>query len=242
LEETLRLLYLLQKVDSNLDDVEELKGDLPDTVRDLKRQIDELTVKLNAKQAFIDEFVSSRNKADNDIKDFEEKLKKYKEQQYQVRNNKEYDAITKEIDFAEESVKILSKQFEDFENRMSVAKSELEEFQGSLDELSGTLKEKADELAIVSKETEDEELKYNNERQKIVVRLNKDIIGRYDKIRTGSGKAVSTIRKQSCGGCGNRIPPQHIMEIRRNDKIYLCQHCGRIIVSDELAHTANAVK
>ena len=242
MEETLRLLYLLQKVDSNLDDVEELKGDLPETVKGLKKEIAELTEKANAKQKFIDEFVASRNTADNDIKDCEEKLKKYKEQQYQVRNNKEYDAITKEIDFAEETIKTLSKQFEDFENQMSIAKSELEEFQGSLNELNESLKEKSDELAVVSKETEEEELKYNHEREKIVVRLNKDILGRYDKIRSGRGKAVSTIRKQSCSGCGNRVPPQHIMEIRRNDKIYLCQHCGRIVVSDELAHAANSVK
>jgi len=239
LEETLRLLYLLQKVDSNLDDVEELKGDLPEAVRTLKEEIAELDGKAAAKQQYIDEFVATRNKADNHIKDFEEKLKRYKEQQYQVRNNKEYDAITKEIEFAEESVRTLSKQFEDFENQMSVAKIELEEFTGRLAELNETLKEKADELAVVSKETEDEELKYNHEREKIVARLDKDILGRYAKIRSGRGKAVSTIRKNSCSGCGNRVPPQHIMEIRRNDRVYLCQHCGRIIVSDELALAAN---
>ncbi|MFA6457444.1 MAG: C4-type zinc ribbon domain-containing protein [Bacteroidota bacterium] len=242
MEETLRLLYHLQKVDSNLDDVEELKGDLPETVKNLKEEIAAVKEKADAKQKFIDDFVSSRNAADNDIKDFEEKLKKYKEQQYQVRNNKEYDAITKEIDFAEESVKSLSKQFEDFENQMSVAKLELEEYQTNLNELNETLKEKSEELSVVSKETEDEELKYNHEREKIVARLNKEILSRYEKIRTGRGKAVSTIRKQSCSGCGNRVPPQHIMEIRRNDKIYLCQHCGRIIVSDELAQTVNAAK
>jgi predicted nucleic acid-binding Zn-ribbon protein len=239
LEETLRLLYRLQKVDSNLDDVEETKGDLPEIVKNLEEKIAVLTEKAEAKQKYIDEFVSSRNKADNDIKDFEEKLKKYKEQQYQVRNNKEYDAITKEIDFAQESVKTLSKHFEDFENQMSVAKIELEEYNTSLAEFSETLKENKEQLAEVSKETEEEELKYNHEREKIVTRLNKDILSRYEKIRTGRGKAVSIIRKNSCGGCGNRIPPQHIMEIRRNDKVYLCQHCGRIIVSDELA--ANTV-
>jgi predicted nucleic acid-binding Zn-ribbon protein len=242
LEETLRLLYLLQKVDSQLDDVEELKGNLPETVKNLKSEIAVLDEKAAAKQHFIDEFVATRNAADNDIKDFEEKLKKYKEQQYQVRNNKEYDAITKEIEFAEESVKSLTKKFEDFENQMSIAKSELEEYTTQLTDLNEQLKEKADELAVVSKETEDEELKYNHEREKIVTRLDKDILGRYAKIRSGRGKAVSTIRKNSCSGCGNRVPPQHIMEIRRNDKIYLCQHCGRIIVSDELAHTANSVQ
>jgi hypothetical protein len=239
LEQTLRLLYQLQKVDSNLDDVEETKGDLPEIVKGLEDKIADLTEKAAAKQKYIDEFVSSRNKADNDIKDFEEKLKKYKEQQYQVRNNKEYDAITKEIDFAQESVKTLAKQFEDFENQMSIAKSELEEYTSSLEEYSESLKERKEELAEVSKETEEEELKYNHEREKIVTRLNKDILFRYEKIRSGRGKAVSVIRKNSCSGCGNRIPPQHIMEIRRNDKIYLCQHCGRIIVSDELPANAS---
>lgn len=235
MEETLRLLHQLQKVDSNLDDVEETKGDLPEIVKNLEDKIAVLTEKAAAKQKYIDEFVSSRNKADDDIKDFEEKLKKYKEQQYQVRNNKEYDAITKEIDFAEESVKTLGKQFENFENLMSVAKSELEEYTSALTEYSEALKERKEELAEVSKETEEEELKYNHQRQKIVTRLSKDIVSRYEKIRSGRGKAVSIVRKNSCSGCGNRIPPQHIMEIRRNDKIYLCQHCGRIIVSDELA-------
>jgi len=232
----------LQKVDSHLDDVEELKGDLPETVKNLKTEIAELDEKAASKQKYIDEFVATRNKADNDIKDFEEKLKKYKEQQYQVRNNKEYDAITKEIEFAEESVKTLTKQFEDFENQMSIAKNELEEIGTLLADLNEQLQEKADELAIVSKETEEEELKYNHEREKIVTRLNKDILGRYAKIRTGRGKAVATIRKNSCSGCGNRVPPQHIMEIRRNDKIYLCQHCGRIVVSDELAQATNSVQ
>ncbi|NUN69734.1 MAG: hypothetical protein HUU02_08495 [Bacteroidetes bacterium] len=217
-----------------------MKGDLPEAVRTLKEEIAELDGKAAAKQQYIDEFVATRNKADNDIKDFEEKLKRYKEQQYQVRNNKEYDAITKEIEFAEESVRTLTRQFEDFENQMSVAKNELEEFNGRLSELNEVLKEKAAELSVVSKETEDEELKYNHEREKIVARLDKEILARYAKIRSGRGKAVSTIRKNSCSGCGNRVPPQHIMEIRRNDRIYLCQHCGRIIVSDELAQTATA--
>ncbi len=242
LEETLRLLYHLQKVDSNLDDVEELKGDLPEKVRHFTAEVEELNEKIKAKQSFIDEFVATRNKADNDIKDFEEKLKKYKEQQYQVRNNKEYDAITKEIDFAEESIKTLTTQFEDFENQMSVAKLELEEYQTRLAELNEILKEKTEELNVVSQETEEEELKFKHEREKIVARLDKEMFVRYTKIRSGRGKAVSTIRKNSCSGCGNRVPPQHIMEIRQNDKIYLCQHCGRIIVSDELAQTANAVR
>ncbi|MEW5799729.1 MAG: C4-type zinc ribbon domain-containing protein [Bacteroidota bacterium] len=237
MEETLRLLYQLQRVDSNLDEVEEMKGDLPETVRTLEGLIAELTAKVNEKQSYINTSVEARNKADNDIKDFEEKLKKYKAQQYQVRNNKEYDAITKEIEFAEESIKTLTKQFEDFENQMSVAKAELTELQNKLTEQQMFLNERKSELAEVSKETEDEENKYTHEREKILVRISKDHLSKYEMIRSARGKAVVTVRKNSCGGCGNRIPPQHIIEIRRNDKMYVCQHCGRIVISDDLART-----
>lgn len=239
MEESLRLLYLLQRIDSNLDDVEEMKGDLPNVVRNLEAQIAELTTKINEKQQYIDSSIEARNKADNDINEFQEKLKKYKAQQYQVRNNKEYDAITKEIDFAEESIKTLTKQFEDFENQMSVTKSELAELQAKLAELETSLKEKKEELAEVTKETEDEEIRYTHEREKLIVRINKEHLSKYEKIRSARGKAVVTVRKNSCGGCGNRIPPQHLIEIRRNDRMYVCQHCGRIIVSNELAQSVS---
>lgn len=235
MKDTLRLLYHLQLIDSNLDDVEELKGDLPAAVRDLEAQIGELSAKVQSKQSFIDAFVEARNNADNDVNDFEEKLKKYKSQQYQVRNNKEYDAITKEIDFAEESIRTLTKDFEDFENKMSIAKTELGDLQSQLDELTAVLDGKKKELAEVSKETEEEELKYRHEREKLLVRISKDYLYKYEMIRTARGKAIVPFRKHSCGGCGNRIPPQHIIEIRRDDKLYVCQHCGRIVVSEEMA-------
>jgi predicted nucleic acid-binding Zn-ribbon protein len=235
LKDTLRLLYQLQLIDSNLDDVEELKGDLPAAVRDLDARVAELNAKVQTKQSFIDTFVEARNKADNDVKDYEEKLKKYKTQQYKVRNNKEYDAITKEIEFAEESIRTLTKEFEDFENKMSIAKTELAEVQIQLDSLNEELAEKKKELSEVSKETEEEELKYKHEREKLLVRISKDNLYKYEMIRSARGKAVVPFRKHSCGGCGNRIPPQHIIEIRRDDKLYVCQHCGRIVVSDELA-------
>lgn len=235
MKDTLRLLYQLQLIDSNLDDVEELKGDLPATVRELDIRVNELNAKVQTKQSFIDSFVEARNKADNDVKDYEEKLKKYKTQQYKVRNNKEYDAITKEIEFAEETIRTLTKEFEDFENKMSIAKTELGELQTQLDALNEELKDKKKELSEVSKETEDEELKYKHEREKLLVRISKDNLYKYENIRSARGKAVVPFRKHSCGGCGNRIPPQHIIEIRRDDKLYVCQHCGRIVVSDELA-------
>jgi len=235
LEEMLSTLYLLQRVDNNLDDVEETKGGLPEMVRSLESDIAELTAKINKKQEYIDNQVASRNKADEDIATFTEKLKKYKEQQYQVRNNKEYDAISKEIEFSEESIKNLTNLFEDFENMMSSAKSEIEELKTQLGDQQSFLDEKKSDLSEISKETEEEEKKYNKERKKLIAKISEDLLSRYDKIRSARGKAVVAVRKESCSGCGNRIPPQHIIELRRNDHMYICQHCGRIVVSDELA-------
>lgn len=242
MEETLKLLYQLQQIDKKLDDVNESKGGLPLTVAELKEQLAALAEQKRQKREYIDAFVGSRNKADADIEDFETKLKKYKDQQYQVRNNKEYDAITKEIEFAQESIKSLTKQFENFENQMTVAKNELTEIETQHTEIETNLKEKEQELEEVSKETNDEEARYTHEREKIVVRIPKQHLEKYTMVRNFRGHvAVAIVRKNSCSGCGNRIPPQHIMEIRKNDKVYLCQHCGRIVVSDELAQQVPSV-
>ncbi|MBW7888511.1 MAG: hypothetical protein H3C35_09160 [Bacteroidetes bacterium] len=236
MEETLKLLYQLQKIDNKLDDVNESKGDLPNIVASLEEQFSSLNNQIGAKREYIDSFVASRNKADDDVQNFEEKLKRYKDQQYKVRSNKEYDAITKEIETTQDSIKTLTKQFEDFENQMSVAKNELTELEAKQKEIEEALTEKKSELVEVSKATDDEEEKYTKERKKVTAHISAQYLSKYTMIREHRGRVtVAIIRKNSCSGCGNRIPPQHIMEIRKNEKLYLCQHCGRIIVSDELA-------
>jgi uncharacterized protein len=236
LEETLKLLYKLQTVDSDLDELEEMKGDLPQAVEQLQSEVDALNGSMKEKRDLITASVKSRDKADLDIAEFKEKLELYKKQQYEVRNNKEYDAITKEIDFAENSIKELEKQFETFENTMGAAKTETETIAGKLEEVQQRLKEKQTELAEVSKANEDEELKLKHEREKVVTRLKKDLIAKYDRIRKArDGKAVVAVKRNSCGGCHNKIPPQRILELRTHTTIYTCERCGRILVSPEIA-------
>ena len=112
MDEILKLLYRLQIVDSSLDDLEEMKGDLPEAVRKLQSEVDRLQSIIKEKQDLVTASVIGRDKADVDILEFKEKLEKYKAQQYEVRSNKEYDALTKEIDFSTEAIKNLQKQFE----------------------------------------------------------------------------------------------------------------------------------
>ena len=237
-EETLRLLYQLQKVDSGLDELEEMKGDLPEAVNGLRTELDAVTQSLAQQELIMANSIKSRERADLDIHDFTDKLDRYKKQQYEVRSNKEYDAITKEIDFASQSILDLEKQFAVFENAMAAAKTEIETLKVKIDETQKVLQEKETELAAVSKENEDEELKLRHEREKIVVRLKKETVARYKRIRDArDGKAVVAVRKNSCGGCHNRIPPQRLLELRTSFKLFTCEHCGRIIIPTEITES-----
>jgi len=242
LDETIKLLYRLQLVDSSLDDLEEMKGDLPEAVRKLQSEADRLRGLIKEKQDLATASVIGRDKADVDILEFKEKLEKYKAQQYEVRSNKEYDALTKEIDFSTEAIKNLQKQFEGLENTMASAKTEIETLTKQLEELTVQLDEKQAELAEVSKANEDEELQLKHQREKIVVRLKSDTLSRYDRIRKGrNGQAVVPVRRNSCGGCHNKIPPQRLLELRTQSKMFMCEHCGRIIISAELAQASEKV-
>ncbi|HTR80860.1 MAG TPA: C4-type zinc ribbon domain-containing protein [Bacteroidota bacterium] len=241
MEDILTMLYRLQRVDSSLDDLEDMKGDLPEAVATLQTEVDRLNGLIKTQQDIVTSSVVARDKADVDILEFKEKLEKYKKQQYEVRSNKEYDALTKEIDFATESIKTLQKQFETLESAMTAAKAEIETLTKQLEEQQAILNERKAELAEVSKANEDEELGLKHQREKIVVRLKADTLSRYDRIRKArNGKAVVPVKRNSCGGCHNRIPPQRLLEIRTQDKIFMCEHCGRILISAELAQATEA--
>ena len=241
MEETLKLLYRLQKVDSSLDDLEDMKGDLPEAVAKLQAESDRLSALIKDQREIITTSVIARDKADIDILEFKEKLEKYKAQQYEVRSNKEYDALTKEIDFATESIKNLQKQFETLESAMEGAKSQTEILTKQLEEQNAQLAEKQAELAEVAKANEDEELELKHQRDKLLVRLKADTLSRYDRIRKArDGRAVVPVRRSSCGGCHNKIPPQRLLELRTQTKMFMCEHCGRILISAELAQASEA--
>lgn len=242
MEDILKLLFLLQKVDSELGELEELKGDLPNSVNELNDKIIALKEELNSKLEKLQQTKLSREKADSEIVDFKSKLEKYKEQQYNVRNNREYDAITKEIEFANNKISDSEKIFLDNETQIGLFQTEIEELNSKLESLESEFKIKKDELEIISKENEDEVISLQNERSKIVVRLDEQYLNQYERIRSGrNGKAVVAIRKDTCGGCNNRIPPQHLIELELNEKIYFCEHCGRIVLSANSAETASSV-
>ncbi len=242
MENKLRQLYTLQLIDSNLDEIEEMKGDLPGEVRELEEKVEGLNVTLASLEQTMRGAFSQRDNADSEIISLKEKIEKYKSQQYQVRNNKEYDALTKEMDQAAETIARLEKEMSALENKATVARTEIEATKKELEESQALLEEKKTELAEVSKSTEEEELKFQHEREKVLVRISKPDLAMYERIRKAkNGRAVVPIKRGACGGCYTAVPPQKVLELKRNNQLYTCERCGRIIVSKEIAESSTAL-
>jgi len=237
LENKLRLLYSLQNVDSQLDELEELKGDLPAEVRELEEQRAALEAQVSQLETAMRSAFSQRDTTDGEIVALRERTEKYKAQQFQVRNNKEYDALTKEMDSAADTIVRLEKEMELLEGKATVARGDIELAKEKLSEVDGVIEEKRAALAEVSKTTADEEAKLAHEREKLVHRIAKPDLVQYERIRKAKkGKAVVPVKKGACGGCFARVPPQKLLELRQNMLLYLCEHCGRIVVSEEFAN------
>ncbi len=242
MENKLRTLYTLQLIDSNLDEIEDMKGDLPGEVRKLEEKIAALQEQLALLEETMRGAFSQRNNADSEIISLREKIEKYKMQQFQVRNNKEYDALTREMDQAAETIAKLEKEMSALENKATIARTDIETGKKELEESQALLEEKKAELAEVSKNTEEEELKFKHEREKIVVRVAKADLAMYERIRKAkNGRAVVPIKRGSCGGCYTAVPPQKVLELKQNKRLYTCERCGRIIVSEEIADTSAAL-
>jgi predicted nucleic acid-binding Zn-ribbon protein len=237
LEERLRLLFALQRVDSGFDELQELKGDLPGLVEDLKQKIKEQEDQKKELEDLIKRSLVTRDETDTEIVSLKEKIEKYKAQQFEVKSNKQYDALGREIDYSQGRITKLTKELEQFEGKAGTAKEDVQKIGPEMERLKEELKEKSDELALVNKEHEEEELKLQHEREKFVARISKSDLQMYERIRKAKGGlAVVPVKRSACGGCYNRVPPQRVLELRKNSHMMTCERCGRILVSEDLAN------
>ncbi len=235
----LTTLYELQLVDDQLDELEELRGDLPIAVNELKSKIDGIASLVNEKEETKENSIKKRNSNDEEIVKLKESLKKFKSQLYSVRNNKEYDALTKEIDHTEKLINELESENLQLEDTVEKLKLEIQELEPELIKLKDELKVKETELKKIISSNEREEEKLRSVREKIVAKIRKQDYNTYMRIRKASrGKAVVTIVRSACGGCHNVVPPQRQIEIKKMQRVYTCESCGRILVSPEVAEQA----
>jgi predicted nucleic acid-binding Zn-ribbon protein len=236
LYDRLKILYQLQKIDNQLDELEELRGDLPNMVRELEEKINGMLNDIKVKEAEQKDSLKIREHNEDEIEKLKENQKKFKAQLYQVRNNKEYDALTKEIDHTEELINKLEAENDSLADKSKVLTQEIEEINPKLEDLKKELEEKEADLKNIVKANEREETKLVEERKKIESAVKKNDISTYARIRKAKkGLAVATIKRSACSGCHNIVPSQRQLEIRQNNRLFFCEYCGRILVSAEIA-------
>lgn len=232
--EKLKTLYQLQLIDAQIGEIEVLKGELPMEVSDLEDDIAGLETRLEKTMANGKELQAIVARYMTNIKEAEALKVKYKTQLDNVKNNREYEALTKELEMQDLDVQLAEKRIK--QSKMDLAKQE--ENQASTEDRLGKKKKdleaKRVELNEIISKTENEERALRAESDAAREHIEDRLIKAYDKIRTSyrNGLAVVTVQRDSCGGCFNKIPPQVQLEISMRKKIIACEHCGRILVDD----------
>jgi predicted nucleic acid-binding Zn-ribbon protein len=226
-EEKLKDIYELQTIHSEIDKIKTLRGELPLEVQDLEDEIAGLETRIGKFTDEVNELEGAVNKKKNEIADAQELIKKYETQQANVRNNREFDSLTKEVEYQTLEIQLCEKRIKEFSVR-------LQEAQVQLDESKKRFKKQ--ELEEIIAETKKEEDALQDRADKISERIEERFLKAYKRIRENArnGLAVVTVQRDACGGCFNRIPPQRQLDIRSRKKIIVCEYCGRILVDDEI--------
>lgn len=230
--EKLDALYALQKIDSQIDKIRTVRGELPLEVQDLEDEIAGLETRIKNLQdesKELDTDVADRKIA---VKEAEAAIAKFKEQQNNVRNNREFESLAKEIEFQELEIKLHEKRSKEAKIKAVSKKEVLDEAKERLELRKGDLKVKQDELNEIVGETQKEEEALLIQSEKAKASIDQRLIAAYDRLRMNAknGLAVVGVDRDSCGGCFNKIPPQRQLDIDTRKKVIVCEHCGRILV------------
>ena len=234
--EKLALLTKLQEIDSKIDAIKKVRGALPDEVRDLEDEIAGYQTRISKFEDEIAGYEQEIEDKKNAIKTSEQLIKKYEEQQMNVRNNREYDAITKEMELQALEIQVAEKRIKEAYVRIEEKKEEVEATKAKAKEREVDLKAKKEELDSLLAESEAEEAKLGKERNKATKAIEERLLLAYEKLRKNArnGLAVVNVKRSACGGCFNVVPPQRQADIKDKKKIIVCEHCGRILAGVDI--------
>ncbi|MFM2359976.1 MAG: hypothetical protein RLY16_1969 [Bacteroidota bacterium] len=235
-EEKLTSLVRLQKIDSKLDEIQILKGELPIEVKDLEDEIEGLharQVRVEEEINGMQEFIAQKKEA---IVEAEALVKKYEKQSENVKNNREFEAINKEIEMQTLEVKLCEKHIKDATEEIGDKARQLDSAKKAIATKEGNLSAKKGELEKIIGETVKEETHYNEQGAEARKHVEERLLLSYDRIRKNyrNGLAVVPVERDSCGGCFHAIPPQKQSEIKLRKKVTVCENCGRILVDNDL--------
>ena len=234
MQEKILALYDLQKIDSKIDGINKVKGELPLAVESLEDELVGLKTRIDNINGEIEEFNALSKQRKREVDQARIQIGNYKEQQNNVRNNREFDAITKEIEYQELEIELAEKRLKEYAAGVKAKKLQLEEAEAVMNERTADLAAKKSELEGIEAETAPQVAEYEAQAERAKAKIDERLLSAYERIRRNvrNGLAVVTVRRDACGGCFNRIPPQRQADIRQGKEIIVCEYCGRILVAD----------
>jgi uncharacterized protein len=242
IEARLIALYSLQKVDSHIDRIRIVHGELPLEVEDLEDEIAGLETRLQRHREEIDTVELVMKEKKEGIKQSETLIRKYEEQQKNVRNNREFDSLSKEIEYQGLEIQLLEKKIREHQAELEIKKGMVEEAEKKLSERQEDLTLKKKELTEIVAETAKEEEQLLKLSDEFSSQIEDRLLTAYKRIRKNAqnGLAVVKVERDACGGCFNKIPPQRQLDIRMHKKVIVCEYCGRILVDNEIDEIVQA--
>ena len=231
-EEKLQNLYELQRSDTEIDKIKTLRGELPLEVQDLEDEIAGLETRIENLKVELGELDKTSSTRKMDIKKAEEAIKKYSEQLDNVRNNREYDALSKEIEFQKLEIELQEKRIREAQKAKAEKEALMEESKKRYEDKVSDLEAKKGELNDIINETHKDEESLQTKSEELAATIDERLLTAYRRIRSNArnGLAVVTVDRDACGGCFNKIPPQRQLDIRSRKKIIVCEYCGRILI------------
>ena len=236
-EERLKALYELQTLLSEIDRIKTIRGELPLEVQDLEDEIAGLETRIQKYKAEVDDLRAQTVKKKHDIEQAKALIDKYTEQQNNVRNNREFDFLSKEIEFQNLEIELAEKRIREFSAQSEQKAKDIVAANETLTDRQHILGEKKSELDEIVSETKQDEERIREKAKKLEAKIDPRLLTAFKRIRKSArnGLGIVYIQRNACGGCFNRIPPQGQMEIKMHKKIIVCEYCGRIMIDPELA-------
>ena len=236
-EERLKALYELQTLLSEIDRIKTIRGELPLEVQDLEDEIAGLETRIQKYKAEVDDLRAQTVKKKHDIEQAKALIDKYTEQQNNVRNNREFDFLSKEIEFQNLEIELAEKRIREFSAQSEQKAKDIVAANETLTDRQHILGEKKSELDEIVSETKQDEERIREKAKKLEAKIDPRLLTAFKRIRKSArnGLGIVYIQRNACGGCFNRIPPQRQMEIKMHKKIIVCEYCGRIMIDPELA-------
>lgn len=235
-EDRLKTLYELQEKLSEIDEIKTLRGELPLEVADLEDEIVGLETRVEKQKAHLEELEAAKANQKQKAKDSTLKVEKYTEQLDNVRNNREFDHLSKEIEFEKLEVELADKRSKEFGADAKKIEEEIENLKSFLESRKVDLSQKKTELDGIIAETKQQEEALRAEVKKIEELVDERLLLAFKRIRKSArnGLAVVLLERNACGGCYNKIPPQRQLDVKMGKKVIVCEYCGRIMVDPEL--------